>query len=433
MTEHTQINGHNSGCNKVNVGIDHHEKAYLHANVGMNTEKDEIEKRKCKYCLIRVATLRQLERKKSAKTSRRRTVSSGISSSRVSGHSQVDRGCQTSAALFEQAAMTQWEIRSFMVVLRYRNGKPLRTETFCSCVLYGREDECTCGETDTSFEWLWDRNNRGDTAHVQKDARVVMFHEDHSSGTTAICGEELMDKDQYFWEVKMTTPVYGTDVMIGVGTTGVDLNGHNNEFCSMLGLDGDSWGFSYDGRVQHNGKKKDYSGRYGQGAIIGVHLDMWHGTLTFFKNRTNLGIAYRGLRGKVLIPMACSTAARTTMRIVSSRSFPSSLQYLCCRQLRKLISPHLSVLDVVPMPPGLRRVLSKNLRWLLQASSVPSPGPSTKTAFASNHICDICLPLKNVFEGYTDDEGGSSDEDHLHNGFNFLDTDEEEDFEESDS
>ncbi|GFS20907.1 SPRY domain-containing SOCS box protein 3 [Elysia marginata] len=403
-------------------------KSFRHS--GINTESTQGEKKKCKYCLIRMAKLRQLEKKKNTKSSRRRTLSSGISSSKVSGHLQVDRGCQTSAALFEQAPMTQREIRCFISVLRYPNEKPLRTETFCSCVMLGREDDCTCGEIDSSFEWLWDRNNRGDTAFVQQDARVVIFHKDYSCGTAAICGEQVMDKDQYFWEVKMTTPVYGTDMMLGVGTTGVDLNGHHNEFCSMLGTDGDSWGFSYDGRVQHNGKKRDYSGRYGQGAIIGVHLDMWHGTLTFFKNRINLGIAYKGLRGKSLYPMACSTAARSAMRIVSSRSFPSSLQYLCCRLLRKLVPLKLNVLDVVPMPPGLRLILGRNLGWLLQAPPVPAQGQSSQ-APSNGYVCNICLPMKNVFEGYTDDEGEISDEDHIHNGFNFLDSDDEDDSEES--
>lgn len=32
-----------------------------------------------------------------------------------------------------------------------------------------------------------------------------------------------------------------------------------------------------------------FSSRFGQGSIIGVHLDTWHGTLTFFKNRKCIG------------------------------------------------------------------------------------------------------------------------------------------------
>jgi len=38
-----------------------------------------------------------------------------------------------------------------------------------------------------------------------------------------------------------------------------------------------------------------FSSRFGQGSIIGVHLDTWHGTLTFFKNRKCIGEGSRDL------------------------------------------------------------------------------------------------------------------------------------------
>ena len=118
-------------------------------NKGTNTDKREDKRPKCKYCLIRLAKLRELERKRPVKSSRR-TASSEISPSHTyvnaSNCVRVDRGCQTSAALFEQASMTQRETRCFMTLLRDRNGKPLRTETYCSCVLRGCEEKCICGE-----------------------------------------------------------------------------------------------------------------------------------------------------------------------------------------------------------------------------------------------------------------------------------------------
>ncbi|GFN87197.1 spry domain-containing socs box protein 3 [Plakobranchus ocellatus] len=420
-------------------GTDYASENIVHRGTSM--ERAEETKTKCKYCPIRLSKLREMEKRRPAKSGTNLATSA---TSEMLMPRYVDKSCQTSAALFEQAVMTRKEIRMFMVVLRYRNGKPLRTETFCNCVLHGKEDSCTCGEDDKHFEWLWDRYNRGDSAHVLEQSHVVMFHKNYSCGTTAIRGEQAMDRDQYFWEVKMTTPVYGTDMMVGVGTAGVDLNRFHNEFCSMLGKDSDSWGLSYDGRVQHSGRKMDFCGRFGQGAIIGVHLDMWHGTLAFFKNRQCLGVAFRGLRGRTLYPMVCSTAARSTMKIVSSRSFPSSLQYLCCRKLRRLVPPHLSVLDAVAMPPGLKAFLSNNLWWLLQVMRQPRTKPKHAVATASSssavwsssfsspssssdYICNICLPLKNVFEGYSDDDGESSDDDNIHNGFNYLDSEDEED------
>lgn len=77
--------------------------------------------------------------------------------------------------------------------------------------------------------------------------------------------------------------------MVGVGTAEVDLDKYRHMFCSLLGKDSESWGLSYNGFLQHKSLKKSYSSKFGQGTIIGVHLDMWHGALSFFKNRKPLG------------------------------------------------------------------------------------------------------------------------------------------------
>ena len=79
--------------------------------------------------------------------------------------------------------------------------------------------------------------------------------------------------------------------MVGVGTVDLDLNKYKHKFCSLIGRDGDGWGLSYTGEVQHKGQRFGFStkGVFGQGTIIGLHLDMWKGTLAFYKNRKPLG------------------------------------------------------------------------------------------------------------------------------------------------
>ena len=47
--------------------------------------------------------------------------------------------------------------------------------------------------------------------------------------------------------------------------------------------------YLFKGHLQHKGDKVKFSSRFGQGSIIGVHLDTWHGTLTFYKNRHCIG------------------------------------------------------------------------------------------------------------------------------------------------
>ncbi|KAJ8317952.1 hypothetical protein KUTeg_003043 [Tegillarca granosa] len=241
-----------------------------------------------------------------------------------------------------------------------------KSDAFCDCYKRGKEKECRCGEEDSYFDWVWDEESKSSACFIKEDLREVMFHIDYSCGTAAVRGTSQMKNDQYYWEIKMTTPVYGTDMMVGVGTSHVDLNQYRHMFCSMIGLDSESWGLSYTGTVQNKRIKQPYSDKYGQGSIIGVHLDMWHGTLSFYKNRRPLGIAYRGLHGKVLYPMVSSTAARSGMKVIRSCSFPTSLQFLCCQTLRKVIPLHLDVLKVVNLPPGLNDFLENNIRWLLQ-------------------------------------------------------------------
>lgn len=77
--------------------------------------------------------------------------------------------------------------------------------------------------------------------------------------------------------------------MVGVGTGDIDLDHYRHTFCSLLGRDGDSWGLSYTGLTHHKGVKQPFSNKFGQGTIVGVHLDMWHGTLAFYKNKKPLG------------------------------------------------------------------------------------------------------------------------------------------------
>ena len=48
---------------------------------------------------------------------------------------------------------------------------------------------------------------------LQGEGRTSIFHMSYSSGTAAVRGTQPMTDRQYFWEVKMTSPVYGTDMV----------------------------------------------------------------------------------------------------------------------------------------------------------------------------------------------------------------------------
>ena len=63
------------------------------------------------------------------------------------------------------------------------------------------------------FDWTWDDASKSHASVIKEGEREVMFHIDYSAGTAAVRGNLKMHKDQYYWEIKMTTPVYGTDMV----------------------------------------------------------------------------------------------------------------------------------------------------------------------------------------------------------------------------
>ncbi|CAK6964191.1 SPRY domain-containing SOCS box protein 3 [Scomber scombrus] len=256
--------------------------------------------------------------------------------------------------------------------------EPVRGESFCQC---DRQEElspgfcvssdCLCGEEDEGFDWVWDENGKSSGAFLSCDNRKVSFHSDYSCGTAAIRGTKELAEGQHFWEVKMTSPVYGTDMMVGIGTSEMNLEKFKYSFGSLLGHDEDSWGLSYTGLLQNKGEKLKFSSRFGQGSIIGMHLDTWHGTLTFYKNRHCIGVAATKLRNKKFYPMVCSTAAKSSMKVIRACYTPTSLQYLCCAQLRQMLPCCPDVLSVLELPPGLRTLLHSQLGWIFTLRSSP--------------------------------------------------------------
>ncbi|XP_077980279.1 SPRY domain-containing SOCS box protein 3-like [Glandiceps talaboti] len=277
--------------------------------------------------------------------------------------------CDSSSSSDEETDPSPSQMRRTYGLRRTSTSLP---DTHCQGSGNGDDNNCTvCATEESDIEWNWessmvDNSRLAGPSNIKCDDREVWFHRDYSCGTAAARGSVALNDGQHYWEIKMISPVYGTDMMIGVGTEDVDLNRCRHKFCSLLGQDANSWGLSYTGGIQHKGVTNVYCSKFGQNAVIGVHLDLWSGTLSFYKDRRPLGIAVRGLQGKELYPMVCSTAARTGMKIIKTQSFPSSLQFLCCQSLRKYIPQDMKVLSVLDLPPGLQNFLQDNLSWLLE-------------------------------------------------------------------
>ena len=70
------------------------------------------------------------------------------------------------------------------------------------------------------FDWVWDDLNKSSATLLSCDNRKVNFHTEYSCGTAAIRGTKELGEGQHFWEIKMTSPVYGTDMVSSWGAGG---------------------------------------------------------------------------------------------------------------------------------------------------------------------------------------------------------------------
>lgn len=104
--------------------------------------------------------------------------------------------------------------------------------------------------------------------------------------------------------------------------------------------------------------------------------------------------------------MACSTAAKSSMKVIRSCSAPTSLLYLCCARLRQLVPDCIDILDVLPLPPGLRHLLHNKLGWVLSLNC----GTMEETPDGAEQSSRLPVPaLAGPSSSESDSEGCSSD------------------------
>uniref|UniRef100_A0A9I3MHA5 B30.2/SPRY domain-containing protein n=1 Tax=Anopheles merus TaxID=30066 RepID=A0A9I3MHA5_ANOME len=311
------------------------------------------------------------------------------------------------------------EVASEMnVVQRSKNPNFLRTSCtdnwsvpFCNCE-YPNETRwkhstknmlpCSCGEdTSTRLDWIWDKALTFET--VVSGAEVI-FHPVYSQGTTIVRGNEPLYRGRHhYWELKILSPLSGTDIMFGIGTDKVDLLRHQFSFTSVLGIDDQSWGYSYRGLAQHNGQLKYYGKKFSRGRIIGIYVDMFRGTLEYFLNRRSLGRAYSGIPredGVEIYPMVSSTSAKSSVKLINAASFEDNLRFNCM----KVVCKYPKLLAQVNAIPGLKKIAQE--LWFLQ---LKEPNRTEDFALNNLHLADeavLCGKKLKLFNS-TDSAAGN--------------------------
>lgn len=64
------------------------------------------------------------------------------------------------------------------------------------------------------FEWNWEKDGTGTTVVFHNNDRDVIFNPGFSVGTAAVRGTQPFKPGyHHYWEVEMSTEVYGTDMV----------------------------------------------------------------------------------------------------------------------------------------------------------------------------------------------------------------------------
>lgn len=212
--------------------------------------------------------------------------------------------------------------------------------------------------------WVWDVHAKSPAVQLSPCRRAVYFHIDpivQSEGTAGVRGTKGFIHGEHYWEVKFLEPPYGTSVMVGAGTKQALLHLGNYQFRNMLGMDLESWGLSYKGTVWHGGQSRQYTEPfYETSTIIGVDLNLYDGTMVFYKNGLNLGVAFTGLNkvGVPLYPIVSSTAAETELHLEMRSCRFLSLQEQCLYTVLQHLVDKVHI-DTLPLPEIIRRQLKE--------------------------------------------------------------------------
>jgi hypothetical protein len=93
-----------------------------------------------------------------------------------------------------------------------------------------------------------------------------------------------------YWEIKVNA---AGGPVVGIMNASASLN-------FDVGADVNGWGlYLSTGQLYHDGVLTTYSTAFGAGSILGISLDMATGTLRFWRNGVDLGVAFTGLTGKL--------------------------------------------------------------------------------------------------------------------------------------
>ncbi|CAH8872427.1 unnamed protein product [Trichobilharzia szidati] len=227
---------------------------------------------------------------------------------------------------------------------------------------------CRCHENaDESLEWRWCKpESLHQSLRLSENDATVTFHPVISWGTAVVRGTTPLKYGLHYWELKAVSPLYGTDIMIGIGRKCAKLDQYARQFCSALGIDSYTWGLSYRGVLMHADQTSPLGTcAFKRGSIIGCLLDLWHYKLYFYVNgQLDPKACFNNLPRDEYYPMVSSTTLKSGFRLIRAKSYPITLQFLTCYALYQQ-QYNYSNLTTLNIPSGLWEMLSNTLPYSL--------------------------------------------------------------------
>ncbi|XP_063445958.1 SPRY domain-containing SOCS box protein 3-like isoform X1 [Mytilus trossulus] len=215
--------------------------------------------------------------------------------------------------------------------------------------------------------WVWDQLNKSPEVLLSTDQENVYFYTDpvyQSTGTAGVRGTKGFTNGIHVWDVHFLEPPNGTSVMVGVGTERALLHKGDYSYVDLIGMDSQSWGLSYKGKIWHNGQSKKFCQPFfDKTTIITCQLDLYSGTLAFYCNGQSLGVAFTGLDqiGEPLYPIVSSTASESELGLGTRGCRYLSLQEKCFQAIKRRLAyneAYNDCVDCLPLPKIMKSHLS---------------------------------------------------------------------------
>ncbi|XP_035276619.1 SPRY domain-containing SOCS box protein 4-like [Anguilla anguilla] len=218
----------------------------------------------------------------------------------------------------------------------------------------------------------WNPDDRSLNVFVKDDDRLTFHRHPVAQSTDCIRGRVGHTRGLHAWRVHWPSRQRGTHAVVGVATAAAPL--HSVGYTSLVGSDGESWGWDLGrNKLYHDSKNQPPAAPPTYPAFLEpdeafvlpdalvVVLDMDEGTLSFMVDGQYLGVAFRGLKGKKLYPIVSAVwgHCEITMRYINGLDpEPLPLLDLCRRAARLALGRgRLHQIHTLPLPQSLKNYL----------------------------------------------------------------------------